>query len=95
MMNPDIDKYCHACGITYEGTECPSCDPKHTYYVEVGVPDGPDSFEFIPCQCNDCPNNGYWNLRDAKAHAGYFVETLEDAMVRVVDEQGVEVWSNK
>lgn len=93
-MNPYTDKYCQECGITYEGSECPSCNPKHSYYVEVGVPDGPDSFEFIPCQCNDCPNNGYWNMKDAIAHANDSL-TFADSLVRVVEESGVEKWSNR
>jgi hypothetical protein len=95
-MNPDTDKTCHVCHITYEGDECPSCNPKHTYYVEVGVPDGMsgDSFEFVPCQCNDCPNNGYWNEKEAISHAKSLVK-FEDSLVRVVEESGVEKWSNR
>ena len=94
-MNPDTDKTCHVCSITYEGEECQFCNPRHTYYVEVGVPDGPDSFEFIPCMCNNCPNNRYWNLEEAKRHAKSLIGKTEDLVVRVVEESGVELWANK
>lgn len=93
-MNPDTDKTCHVCHITYEDEECPSCNPRHTYYVEIGIPSGPDDYEFIPCQCNICPNNGFWNQRDAISHAKDCI-TLQDSLVRVVDEQGTEIWANR
>lgn len=89
----DGKKHCSVCNLEYEG-ECPSCNPRHTYYVEAGVPSGPDDFTFIPCQCNECPNNGYWRKEDAIAHAKASI-TFEDSLVRVCDDQGTEVWSNR
>jgi len=93
-MNPETDNYCQVCSISYEGKECPSCNPRHTYYAEVGIPSTPEEYEFIQCNCHDCPANGFWNKMDAINHAKESILS-EFSLVRVVDDTGVEVWANR
>ena len=93
FQGTDLGKhYCAVCGILYpKEEECPSCNPKTLYYVEIGVPDGPDSIEFQACECNDCAA-GFWDKDEAVGHAKRVVRF--DGVVRVIDEEGTEVWAN-
>jgi len=93
----DKFKHCLVCGIDYEddGNGCPSCNPRLTYRVEIGVANGDSDWEFAECQCPDCPANGYWRKSDAVDHAKMIKkrqgETYGDSCVRVVDSQGTEI----
>ena len=93
IVNPN-DKHCQVCNISYDDQECPSCNPKHTYYVEIGIPDGADDFTFQECECNECPNNGYWNKQEAISHAKACCINA-DSLVRVCDDEGTEVYANR
>lgn len=79
--------WCHACGISYED-ECPSCNPRVLYHVEIGVDMGKDDFQFTDCGCG-CAE--FWNKLEAKRHA----MSMDKAgtVVRVVDDEGTEVWA--
>lgn len=88
--NPNY-KHCDACNVNYDGDDCPSCNPKTYYYVEIAVPFGPDDFEFQPCECGDCPENGYWDKDEAIKHAKAVQKF--DGGIRVCNENGQEVWS--
>lgn len=91
-MNPDTCKHCHSCGLDHEEVECPSCNPKMHYYVEQGVDMGHEDFQFAQCVCEECVENpSFWNLRDAKAHARAMDK--EGVVMRVVDEEGTELWA--
>lgn len=91
VWNPSF-KHCEVCNIHYNADECPSCNPKKYYHVEIGVPSGPDDFEFQSCECGQCSPHGFWDLKDAINHAKALVKF--DGMVRVCDSYGVEVWEN-
>ena len=82
-------KHCQACGIDYEG-ECPSCNPRTLYHVEIGTPreDDSDEYEFFDCECG-CSD--FWSLDEAKRHAMEMDEGL--VVVRVCDDNGEEVWA--
>ena len=81
-------KFCAVCSIDYEGTECPSCNPKVLYHVEIGVDAGGDEFAFSDCQCG-CVD--FWNRKDAIAHCKE-VQSM-DNVARVCDSEGTEVWA--
>lgn len=82
-------RHCSVCGIDYLD-ECPRCNPRTLYHVEVGIPDGPDDFTFEDCGCG-C--NDFWDKNEAIRHAKSLI-TGPDQMVRVVDENGRQVWEN-
>lgn len=91
-MNPETCKHCHSCGIDYEERECPSCNPKVQYYVEIGVDMGKEDFQFSPCKCEECQElPSFWNLHDAKSHARAMGKA--GVVMRVVDEEGTELWA--
>jgi hypothetical protein len=87
-MNPDLDKHCKVCSIDYEGTECPSCNPKVLYHVEIGVDMGTDDFQFSDCLCG-CAD--FWDLKEAKEHARE--ENAQGTVMRVFDDECTEVWA--
>lgn len=90
-MNPETDKYCHVCSLSYESGECPSCNPKNLYHVEYGIPCGPDDFEWRGCECG-CGDTCF--KREAISHAKSLIR-MEEQLVRVCDDQGTEVWANR
>lgn len=82
-------KHCNACGIDYLD-ECPSCNHRTLYHVEVGIPDGPDDFTFEDCSCG-C--NDFWDKYEAIRHAKE-LSGKNDIIVRVVDDNGKEIYAN-
>lgn len=83
-------KNCGVCNVDYLD-ECPSCNPKHLYHVTVGIPNGPDDFEMMECECGDCSE--FFDKNDAIRHAKSLITRGEEA-VGVDDENGRQVWSN-
>ena len=96
MKNIDLDRqqgteygkrYCEVCGIHYEG-ECPSCNPRVLYHVEVGVDMGHDDFQFSDCECG-CVD--FWDKKEAISHA--VSQDKDGVVIRVCDDEGTEVWA--
>ena len=80
-------KHCAVCGIDYE-EECPSCNPRMLYHVEVGVDMGADDFQFSDCECG-CSD--FWDKKEAVRHAKE--EHKTGTVMRVCDDEGTEVWA--
>jgi len=82
-------KACGVCGTDYLD-ECPSCNPRTLYHVEVGIPNGEDDFEMIECECG-CED--FWDKKEAIAHARSLI-TNADQLVRVLDDKGRTIWES-
>lgn len=82
-------KHCNVCGIDYLD-ECPSCNPRTLYHVEIGVADGPDDYTFDDCGCS-CSD--FWDKAEAIRHAKE-LSSNQDIIVRVVDDNGKEIYAN-